>query len=230
MDSSNLADIIFFAAIAGFLIYRLRSVLGRKDFGGDTNSGNLTRFKGGMAEKIKSSAKEITAVPAKIVGDKSEAKELEDLKISDPVAAAVVEEMKKIDGNFTAISFVTGAKTAFEMVIDSLAKGDKETLSALLSKEVYDEFEREIAARTQPGEKHETTLIAVTSADIVKATLDGKMASIGVKFSSEQVDVTKNDKGEIINGDPSHIAEVEDVWTFSHNFASPDPNWKLTGI
>jgi len=56
------------------------------------------------------------------------------------------------------MAFVNGAKTAFEMVIDSLAKADKETLSALLSQEVYDEFEREISARNRPGEKHETTL------------------------------------------------------------------------
>jgi len=230
MDSSNLADIIFFAAIAGFLIYRLRSVLGRKDFGGDANPGNLAQFKGGMADKIKSSTRGITAVSAKVAGDKTEEKKPDDLKIADPAVAAVVEEMKKIDSNFTATAFVSGAKAAFEMVIDSLAKGDKETLSALLSKEVYDKFAQEIAARNLPGEKHETTLIAVTSADIIKAALDGKTASITVKFSSEQVDVTKNDQSEIIAGDPSHIAEVEDVWTFSRNLASTDPNWKLTGI
>jgi predicted lipid-binding transport protein (Tim44 family) len=48
-----------------------------------------------------------------------------------------------------------------------------------------------------------------------------------VKIVSEQVNVTKNASGEVVDGNANHIAEVIDIWTFSRDLRSRDPNWKL---
>ena len=43
------------------------------------------------------------------------------------------------------------------------------------------------------------------------------MASITVNFLSEQVQVTKNLRGDIIDGDSNQILEISENWTFNRN-------------
>ena len=56
------------------------------------------------------------------------------------------------------------------------------------------------------------------------------MASIKVKFSSEQVQVIKNDKGKIISGDGNQILSIVESWFFSKDLKRNDPNWVLEKI
>ena len=48
-----------------------------------------------------------------------------------------------------------------------------------------------------------------------------------VKFVSEQINVTRDAAGTAVEGDAQQIATVTDVWTFSRNTRSRDPNWLL---
>ena len=48
-----------------------------------------------------------------------------------------------------------------------------------------------------------------------------------VKFQTQQVNVTKNAAGEVVDGDSGNIASVVDIWTFARNTRSRDPNWVL---
>src|SRR3546814_19790537 len=73
----------------------------------------------------------------------------------------------------------------------------------------------------------ETTLIGITAAEIIEADLRQKTAFITVKFVSEQVNVTRDSEGRIVDGDPNHVAKVTDIWTFARNTRSRDPNWAL---
>jgi len=63
--------------------------------------------------------------------------------------------------------------------------------------------------------------------EILEAGLDGRIATLTVKFVSEQISVTCDAKGEVIDGDPEHIVQMIDIWTFSRNLRSRDPNWTL---
>ena len=65
--------------------------------------------------------------------------------------------------------FVEGAKAAYEMIVTAFAQGDRKTLKDLLSREVYEGFERAIAERDKRGEKVETTFVSIDKADIVGA-------------------------------------------------------------
>jgi predicted lipid-binding transport protein (Tim44 family) len=46
-------------------------------------------------------------------------------------------------------------------------------------------------------------------------------------FASNQVRVSRDKDGNVVEGDPSRIDLVRDRWTFSRKTASSDPNWVL---
>ncbi|MDH3475863.1 MAG: Tim44/TimA family putative adaptor protein, partial [Rhodospirillales bacterium] len=69
--------------------------------------------------------------------------------------------------------------------------------------------------------------VGVKEAEIIEAELQGKTAFVTVKFVSEQVNVTRNAVGEVVDGDPNHVAAITDIWTFARNTRSRDPNWTL---
>ena len=133
----------------------------------------------------------------------------------------------KADPTFDPTEFLDGAKMAYEMIVAAFAEGDEKTLQQLLGEDVLDGFSRAIAEREQRGETHHSTLVGIDKADIIEAEMKNKQAFITVKFVSELISVTRDSAGEIVDGDPKKVREVTDIWTFSRDTASRNPNWKL---
>jgi predicted lipid-binding transport protein (Tim44 family) len=220
MDGIPYADIVILALIAGFILLRLRSVLGQK-----TGNDDPQFFK--PEDKLVQKD-----VPIVQVGDKAKNKLTEpaDAYMQTVTGEAIIQtiaEIKKLDPQFIATNFLQGAKMAYEMVFDGFAKGDKKTLEMLLDKPIYDSFAAEIDARALAKEKTELTLVSVRSKDILRATLVDNKAQITVKFDSEQVSVVKDEHGTIIGGSPNQTVLMDDEWTFERDVASKNPNWKI---
>ena len=70
------------------------------------------------------------------------------------------------DPTFSGKGFVEGARKAYEMIVTAFAKGDRDTLHNLLSKDVFDSFAREIDGREKRGEKAEFALVSIDEAVI----------------------------------------------------------------
>ncbi len=136
-------------------------------------------------------------------------------------------QIKLDDSSFESESFVGGTKVAFEIVVDAFAKGDTKILRPLLSNDVYVDFSGAIKSRANNNETLETTLVGISEAEIIKAELQDKTAFITVKFVSEQINVTRNAEGEVVDGGPGEVTTVMDIWTFARNTRSRDPNWTL---
>src|SRR3546814_8440953 len=85
--------------------------------------------------------------------------------------------------------FLGGGRAAFEMIVAAYAAGDAKSLRPLLANDVYDDFAGAIKQRDDANETLETTLIGITSAEIIKADLRQKTAFVTVKFVSEQVKI-----------------------------------------
>lgn len=219
-------DIIILAMIAGFLILRLRSVLGRR-------TGNERPPPDDVVTHRRQDANadgNVVDLPDRGHRDQDleedSATAAQTIDGSDPFAAALTQ-IQIADNSFNPREFVGGARSAFEMVVHAFATGDSGTLRNLLSDDVFDNFSSAIKARLEAAETLETTVIGVKSVDIIDARLDGRLAFVTVKFVSEQVNVTRDAEGHVIDGDPNHVSEVTDLWTFSRNTRSRDPNWKL---
>jgi predicted lipid-binding transport protein (Tim44 family) len=136
-------------------------------------------------------------------------------------------QIKLADLSFESESFVGGAKVAFDMVVDTFAKGDTKNLRPLLSNDVYEDFSGAIKSRADNNETLESTLVGISEAEIIEAELQDKTAFITVKFVSEQINVTRSAEGEVVDGDPGEVTTVTDIWTFARNTQSRDPNWTL---
>ncbi len=203
--------------IAAFLVLRLRSVLGRRT-GHERPPGDPYSAKP-KAERADNSDR-VVALPKR-----GEAPKPVDAS-ADPLEAGLTQ-IRIADNNFDPDEFAQGAKSAFEMIVNSYASGDRETLRPLLSDEVYDNFGRAIDERAANKHTLETTLVAVRSSDILEASMDGRVAFLTVKFVTEQINVTRDDKGEVVDGDTSQVATVTDIWTFARNTRSRNPNWTL---
>ncbi len=136
-------------------------------------------------------------------------------------------EIAAVDPSFDAHAFVEGARSAYEMIVTAFASGDTKTLKTLLSKDVYESFASTIADRERKGETVETTFVSIDKAKICGAELNGGVAEVEIKFSSQLVTVTRDKAGAVLDGDPEKVVEVVDVWAFARDVGSRDPNWKL---
>jgi predicted lipid-binding transport protein (Tim44 family) len=141
--------------------------------------------------------------------------------------AAGLEAIAEHSPGFTATSFVWGAKSAYEMVLEAYAKGDKPTLKPLLSKEIMESFAAAMDARKADGQSMTFQFVGVKSADIKRAELTGNRAQIDVAFAAEMISATLDKNGEVIDGDAKAIRTVTDLWTFERDVTAKDPNWKV---
>ena len=119
------------------------------------------------------------------------------------------------------------ARAAFELIIQAFAEGDRELLKSLLSEESMPIFCRRLLAGEDASEKLENTLIRIASAEPIEAYMDGASAHVTIKIVSEQINVTRDAKGEVVDGDPDHVSEITDIWTFARDTQTSDPNWEL---
>lgn len=206
-DGGQILYIVLFAAIAGFLILRLRSVLGRR-------TGTERRRDPFAAPPMPPPR---PAARAPIINGSA-------VRIESGKGIAAV---KAADPSFAEDTFLRGARGAFEIILNAFAAGDTAALQPLLSKNVFEPFAAAIRARKEAKQTLQTTLTAVKSADIADAAVEGTTALVTVKFVSDQVNATRDAAGKVIDGDPDRVVEHIDLWTFARPLRSRDPNWTL---
>ncbi len=224
-------------AIAVFIFFRLRSVLGKRTGHqppplDPRDAGELP----GARRPAKASRDNIVTLPRRGAKDG-----VADEGRIVTRAEAVVDELAKpgtklntglreivaADPAFEPGSFIDGAKMAYEMIVTAFADGDRKALRNLLSREVYDGFSAAITERETKGEQVRSSFVGIDSAKIVGAELLRSDAQVTVRFVSQIVSSTHAADGSLIEGDPEQVAEVTDVWTFARDVRSKDPNWKL---
>lgn len=233
-------DLIFFAMIAIFLVLRLRGVLGKRD--GNDGSNLRDIFKQDPQEGESSTENNVVNMPERaqdrqrskaandpvdgelITADGSDA---DDTPVDDSPLAVGHAQIRRYDPNFNEEDFMVGSRVAFEMILNGYASGDTDTLRSLLSNEVYSNFAKAIQDREQAGHEMEDTLVGIMNSDLVEIYMEGSVAHITVKFTSEQVNAVHDENGDVVEGDPNAVLTVTDFWTFAHDTKSPDPNWTL---
>jgi predicted lipid-binding transport protein (Tim44 family) len=221
MGDGYYLDILLFALVAAFLIFRLRSVLGRRD-GFQGKSEDRMPF----PERPDRMAEPPVRLPDRTDGP--DAASIDEGPATQPPSVdAGVTQIRVADPSFDEKEFVAGAQKAFEWILQAFANDDLRRLQPLLSQEVFNNFAQTIRSRQQAGNTLESTLVGFKSADIVEAYMAGRTAHVTVKFETEQIGVTRNAKGEVIEGDPNTVSEVVDFWTFARDTRSADPNWSL---
>lgn len=212
-------EIILFAMVAGFLILRLRNVLGRRT-GHERRRPDPISARAAAEEARERDT--VTALPERVRGAREEGP-----ATAEMVSPAGIARIRAADRGFEPAQFIAGAKIAFEMIVAAFAKGDSTSLRPLLSDEVFAQFDGAIRAREEAKHTLATTLVGIREAEIIDAELEGRTARVTIRFITEQINVTRDREGRVVDGDPSAVATVTDVWTFARNTSSRDPNWAL---
>lgn len=233
MQNFDLLTLVFLG-LAVFVIYKLRQVLGtrtgtekppmdmfdRRPAAGDTgdpaapnNASNVVPLPNMRRE----------APPAPV---DPEAR-LEGIITKDSPAHAGLVAIMGDDTSFDPREFLGGAKSAYEMIVLAFANGDRKTLKDLLSKDVYEGFETAIRDRESRNEKVETQFVSIDKAEISDAVLRARAAQVTVRFLCKLITATRDSAGVVIEGSPEKVIDIVDIWTFSRDVTSRDPNWRL---
>ena len=212
-------DILVLLVVVAVIFYRLRRVLGVRN----VNSDNRKSAEENAAKLFDLLMKEAEQKQISLV-TQSEIAET----VADEKELSETDKVLRNIPNFDKNRFLSGAKKAFEVIVEAFAKGDVSTLELLVNKKLLKKFQDVLEQRRIDGVVAETDFIGFNDAEIVEAKINSNnVAKIIVKFVSEQVNLLKNKQGDVIEGDDRFIQCITDVWTFERTLTSSNPNWLL---
>ena len=162
-------DIILFAGIAAFLVFRLRSVLGKRS-GGEKNIAQ-TKTQNDNNHKTN----EVKNIP----------------QLQENYSKLI--KAYEVFNDFDHKNFLDGAKVAFETIINAFNKGDKKTLKKLLTQEVYNSFENAIDNKKNNPEYQFYSLVINKVENVI---LENNIIKISIEFVSEQF--KNNDENTVV--------------------------------
>jgi predicted lipid-binding transport protein (Tim44 family) len=194
-------ELIILAALAMVVLFQLYAVLGR-------------RVGRGPADLPTPQAAPTAEGAQRVAG-----------AVDEPGGLSGLAAVKARDPGFDISQFLLGARQAYQMIVTAFAKGDRAILKPLLSQQVMDGFEAEMAKRESEGRAESVDFLQPPRADFEGADLVGDMVKASVRFLAEFRSHTKGPDGEAV--DDRRTAEV---WTFERNLKSRDPNWTLIHV
>lgn len=194
--------LIIFAGLAAIVLYQLYAVLGRR-----------------VGRQPEDSAVPATAQPLR-------APDPSQIAVDDGVALTGLAAVKAKDPAFDISRFLTGAKTAYEMIVKAFATGDRNQLRPLLSGPVMASFDTAIAQRESENRTESIEFLHAPRADLEKAEVVGAdLARLTVRFLAEFRSRTKGPEGEGVED-----RRTAELWTFERRLKSHDPNWLLIHV
>ena len=199
-------DILIFAIIAVFLIFRLKNILGTKTGFDKTNS---------KKDEIRNNLSNVVSFESK--------KETDGLDDFDEEN----DKIKKIDSTFEKNQFLSGSQTFFTMVLEAFVKGDLNQVKDFIKPSVLKDFDLVIKDRNKEGESLVIDLKTINKAEILSSKTSKTYLRISVIFESFQIKALKDKDEKLIDGDLSKEILVKDIWVFERKINYTNPNWTL---
>ena len=125
--------------------------------------------------------------------------------------------------------FLKGAKIAYETIITDFSDNDNKLTSSkpLLSKKIFEQFNKALNERNERGHYAEITFIGINSAKIKDHKKVDNILNVTVDFVSEIITCIRDKEKKIISGDSEKIKKIYDTWVFARDMRSINPNWQL---
>jgi predicted lipid-binding transport protein (Tim44 family) len=215
MADSQLLGILLIAMVAGIILFRLYTVLGRRT-GNEREPQERLRRIGGAAPATSDTIAAVT--------DRTGV--TQPAQSGEPTARGLLD-IKLADRSFEKDHFLDGARQAYQMIVTAFAARDRATLHPLLSDEVFSAFDSVMRGREERNETVSYSFEGFRNVRIAHAEMKGQIAEITVEFSAQFISATTNASGSVVEGDPKAVRDVVDVWSFSRNVRAGDPNWTL---
>ena len=212
-----MVQILILAAVAAFLFWRLSLVLGVR-----TGFEKTIDLKVQDGPKKNQSEKEMSDVM------------LDDEDISDYVdlesdSGQQLKDIKSCEQKFSVNQFVSGAKSAYELILMAFERGDLSVLEEHLAADVYNDFENVVTDRANKGYAVDATFGGLREIRIrsVVFNRESMNAEVTMFFKCELTSVVRDKNNIVVEGDSSKVKIHTDVWTFGRVIGTQDPAWKL---
>ena len=199
-------DILIFAIIAVFLIFRLKNILGTKT-GFEDSSFNKNKTENNIAKVISIDAKKTT--------QSNDKENKETLKI------------KEIDKTFDHIQFIEGSQIFFKMILDAFVEGNLDKVKEFIKPSVLKNFNFAIKERNKESETLIINLKIINKTEIFSSEISKTVLRISVLFESLQIKALKDKENNLIDGDLNKEILVKDIWVFERKINYLNPNWTL---
>ena len=198
-------DILIFAIIAVFLVFRLKNMLGTK-----TDSNDLQT----KDESIQNNSSNVINIDTK------------NSKVSD-IKDTETFKIKEIDNNFDKNDFLSGSQVFFRMVLDGFVSGNLAKVKDFIKPSVFKNFKLAIDERIKEKETLIIDIKSTNKIDILSSNITKTAININVVFETFQIKALKDKNDNIIDGDINEEILVKDVWVFERKFSNKNPNWTL---
>lgn len=194
----GLIEILVLAFVAGFVLFRLYTTLGRRT-GAERPADPRPAPAQGELPTARPAQPPVTGTPP-----------------TGPASEGLMAILRS-DPSFDPEHFISGARGAYELIVNAFAKGDREALRPLLTPRVFDSYVAAIQSRDEKGGAG-PELVRLKTAEIIDAALQGETARVTVRFEAELA--------EGVHG----VRDAREKWTFERDVRSPDPNWRLARV
>lgn len=213
--NSSFLSLLVLAAIAIFLILRLRAVLGTRE-GFEKSPDAIKAAKPSQSRNFE-------------VIEGGPDRDITDHVPEGSDAARALAAMKSAEPSFSVEEFLQGARGAYEMILMAFERGDISELRDFLSAEVAESFDEVIAARRAQGLEIEANFVGLSDIAVQDAQFDptSREGELTVRFAAELTSLVRNANGEIVEGSATEIKRQRDIWTFAREMGSNNPNWVL---
>ena len=212
---TSFVDIIFLMIAVVFIATRLYSVFGTR--GNNKNVRVIIKSidketEGKLAEDIAQIIRENTSNEKTSVA-------ADNMSEQDKILSRISEFDKK--------AFLQGACRVFEMILNAFSAGNIESIKGLVSKKIWDAFNKAIDFRKENNMTAEVDFIGFKKSEIKDVKMLKNSVKIIVEFESEQINILKNAAGEVVEGDENFVQKITDVWTFERSLNAKSKNWLL---
>ena len=199
-----MTDLIFLFVLVAFVAMRLYSVLGKEN---DDKSVHVV---------LKPVNKNDEAVVDNVV---------QIVKAKEAVDNATGKAESSEE--FNKEMFLQGARRVFELVLNAFSRGDLLPVKDLVSKKVFEAINGVITERKENNITSEVDFICFDKSEVKDVKMLKNSIKVVVEFVSEQVNLLRNAKGEVVEGDENFVQKITDVWTFERMLNAKNNNWVL---
>ena len=196
-------DILIFAIIAIFLVFRLKNILGTKAELDET--------------KVKKD-KDTNNFYNVISIDKKQTKDEYDKE---------VVKIQQIDKSFNKQEFLSGSEVFFKMVLDSFVLGNLDKVKDFIKPSILKNFNLVINERKKEKETLIIDIKSINKIELISATVSKANIKINVLFETFQIKALKDKTENIIDGDINEEILVKDMWVFERKINDINPNYTL---
>lgn len=142
----------------------------------------------------------------------------------------VLTEICKLDPSFDRTAFLKFCeKDIIPNVLEAMVRGDLEILKDWCHEGVFNILSTPIKQAQTLGYKFDSRVLDISHVDLALGKMMDHGPVLMITFQAQQVEVIRNGKGEVVEGDPEKIIRMSYVWALCRDQNELDPRaaWRV---